>query len=148
MKKLLTGSKRIEKSLSKQVKPNELNNTCSVKYGFSPEQIERKSLDPKEGQKFRETYDFSRLWRIKEAQGRSERYAKNPDARKKRKLRDQLDIGEKALVWAERLKKKNEPGKLYKSTTENRPYFNRIFTINKRVQTTDKTYNYWVNENG
>ena len=43
-----------------------------MKYGFSPEQIEEKSLDPKEGKKFRETYDFSRLRRIKEVPGRSE----------------------------------------------------------------------------
>ena len=84
-------SKRIKKSLGKRVKPNELikkatynlNNTRSAKYGFSPKQIEEKSLDPKDGQKCRETYDFSRLWRIKEAQGKSERYAKNVDARKK-----------------------------------------------------------------
>ena len=90
LKKLLLGSKHIKKSLGKRVKPNKLikkatfnlNNTRSVKYGFSPEQIEEKSLDSKEGQKFRKTYDFSRLWGIKEAQGRSERYAKNLDAQK------------------------------------------------------------------
>ena len=34
----------------------------------------------------RETYDFSKLWRIKEAQGRSERYAKNLDTEKKKKV--------------------------------------------------------------
>ena len=79
------------------------------------EQIEEKSLDPKEGQKFRETYDISRLWRIREAQGRSERYAKNLDARKKRKLRDPMDIGEKVLVLMERLRKKDAPGRLYKT---------------------------------
>ena len=81
-------SKRIKKSLGKQVKPNELikkatfnlNNTRSAKYGFSPEQLEEKSLDAKDRQEFREMYDFSRLWRIEEAQGRSERYAKNPDS--------------------------------------------------------------------
>ena len=73
LKKLLLRSKRIKKSLGKRVKPNELiqkvtlnlNNIQLAKYGFSPEQIEEKSLDPKEGQQFRETYDFSRLWRIK-----------------------------------------------------------------------------------
>ena len=40
---------------------------------------------------------------------------------KKRKLRV-LYIREKALVLVERLKKKDTPGKLYKSTTENRPF--------------------------
>ena len=108
-------SKPIKKSLGKQVKPNELiekatfnlNNTQSAKYGFSPEQIEKKSLDPKNGQVFRETYDFSRFWRIKEAQGRSEKYAKNLDVQKKRRLRDPLDVGEEVLVLAEWLKKKD-----------------------------------------
>ena len=62
-------SKCIKKSLGKRVQPNELiqkatfnlNNTRSAKCGFSPEQIEGKSFDPKEGQQFRETYNFSRL---------------------------------------------------------------------------------------
>ena len=142
-------SQRTKKLLGKRGKPNELiekgtfnlNNIRSAKYVFSPEQIEEKSLDPEKRQQFREMYNFSRLWRIKEAQGRSERYAKNPDARKKRRLRDPLDIGEKVLVLAERLKKKDAPDVLYKSTTENRLFFNRsrIFTINKRVQTGDNT---------
>ena len=42
----------------------------------------------------------------KEAQGRSERYAKNLGTRKKRRLRDPLDIGKQVLVLAERLKKR------------------------------------------
>ena len=93
-------------------------------------------------------HNFSRLWRIKEAQDRSERYAKNLDTRKKQRLRDSLDIGKKVLVSAERLKKKDAPGILYKSTTENRPYFNKniIFTINKHVLTGDNTYYYWLKE--
>ena len=102
LKKLLLRSKRIKKLARKRVKPNELikkatcilNNTWSAKYGFSPEQTEKKSLDPIEGQNFRKTYDFSRLWRIKEAQDRADRYAKKLDSRKKRRLRDPLDIGE------------------------------------------------------
>ena len=75
---------------------------------------------------------------------------KNLDARRKEKLRDPLDIGEKVLVLGERHRKKDAPGRIYKSTTENRPYFNRnrTFTINKRLQTSDKTYYYWLNENG
>ena len=81
-------TKGIKKSFGKRVKPNELikkatfnlNNTRSTKYSFSPEQLEEKSLDAKDRQEFREMYDFSRLWRIEEAQGRSERYAKNPDS--------------------------------------------------------------------
>ena len=40
---------------------------------------------------------------------------------KKRKL-CVLNVREKVLVLAERLKKKDAPGKLYKSTTENKPF--------------------------
>ena len=93
MTKLLLRNKCIKKLLGKRVKLNELikkvtfnlNNVRSVKYGFSLEQIEEKSFDLKEGQKFIENYDFSRLWRIKEAQVKSDRYAKNLDAREKKK---------------------------------------------------------------
>ena len=56
-------------------------------------------------------YDFRRLWRIKEARERSEKYAKNLYARKKKDLRDPLDIGEKALVLAKQLKKKKKEEK-------------------------------------
>ena len=45
-----------------------------------------------------------------------------------------MDIREEVLVVAERLKKKDAPGNLYKSTTENKPFFNRdrVSTINNR----------------
>ena len=54
------------------------------------------------------------------------------------------------LVLAERLKKKDSPGRLYKNTTENRPYFNRniIFTINRSVLMGNNTNYYWLKENG
>ena len=41
-------------------------------------------------------------------------------------------------------------GWFYKSTTENRPFFNRsrIVTINKLVLTGDNTYYRWLKENG
>ena len=67
---------------------------------------------------------------------RSEKYTENLHLRQKRTLRSPLDIGEKFLVLAEGLRKKDAPGKLYKSTTENRPFFNRntVFNINKRVR--------------
>ena len=146
LKKLLLRSKWIKKLAHKRVKPNELikkatynvNNTRSAKYVFSPDEIEKESLDPKERQNFREPCDFSRLWRRK-AQGRGDMYAKKLDSRGKRRLRDPLDIGEQVLVLTERLKKKDAPDRLYKSTIENRLYINRsrLSTINKCVQVGD-----------
>ena len=90
------------------------------------------------------------MWRVKEVQDRPVRYAENLDAQKKRRLRDPLDVGEKLLLLAERLKKKGAPGRLYKCATENRPFLNRnrSFIINKRVPTDNNTYYYWLKENG
>ena len=51
---------------------------------------------------------------------------------------------------AERLKKKDAPGNLYKASTDNMPFFNRdrIFTIYKRAKLNNGTYLYWVEEDG
>ena len=55
--------------------------------------------------------------------------------RRKRTLRSPLNLDEKVLVLAERLKKKDTPGNLYKASTEKMAFFNRdrIFTIYKRA---------------
>ena len=156
LKKLLLWSKHIQKLQRKRVKPNELikkaifnlNNIKSPKYGYALQKVENESLDKKTGQNFQKIYDFNRLWRVKKARFRSEKYPENLQLRQKRTLRSPLDIGEKVLVLAKHLRKKDAPGKLYKSTTENKPFFNRIFTINKRVRVGDNTYYYWLKENG
>ena len=51
-------------------------------------------------------------------------------------------------MLAERLRKNNAPGRLYKSSTENMPFFNRnrIFTIYKRAKLDNGTYLYWLEE--
>ena len=51
---------------------------------------------------------------------------------------------------AERLKKKDAPGNLYKASTENMSFFNRdrIFTIYKRAKLNNSKYFYWVEEDG
>ena len=43
----------------------------------------------------------------------------------KRKLRDELFIGEKVYVLAEQIKKKSAPGKFYKQSVQNIGYFNK-----------------------
>ena len=54
------------------------------------------------------------------------------------------------LILAERLKKKDTPGNLYKASTDKIPFFNRnrFFTIYKRAKLNNDTYLYWVEENG
>ena len=80
----------------------------------------------------------------------AERYKLNDikfDKKSCKKLRSPLIVGEKALVLAERLKKKDAPGNLYKSTTGNIPFFNRdqIFIVRK-VLSTENSYHYWISK--
>ena len=110
-----------------------MNNVNSTKYELALETIEKRSLDPNDGEYFQEIYDFMRLPKIGTNQLRNEKYNEEID-RRKRKLRSPLNLDEKVLVLAERLKKKGAPGSLYKTSTENILFFNRdrIFTIYKR----------------
>ena len=53
-------------------------------------------------------------------------------------------IGEKVLVLAERIKKKDAPGKLYKPATQNKSFINKdkIFIVKKRVKTISNDWYY------
>ena len=84
---------------------------------------------------------------IENNQMRNDKYNQKID-RRKRTLRDPLNLDEKVLVLAERLKKKDAPGNLYKASTDNIPFFNRnlIITIYKRAKLENATYFYWVEE--
>ena len=103
LRKLLLRSKRIQKLQGKRVKSNErikkatfhLNNINSPKYGYVPQKVENKSLHRKTGQNFQEIYNFNRLWRVKEARLRSEKYAENLQLRQKRILRTHLILVKK-----------------------------------------------------
>ena len=155
-KKLLLKGKRLEKEGGKRLRPLQLiskvtknmNNTISTKYGMTPESIEQKSL-AKDGDYFTEVYDFLRVRKIGTQQARNMKYDLKKDRRKKQ-LRSPLNIGEKVLILAERIKKKDAPGFLFKASTENRPFFNRehIFTIIKRSRLNDGSYLYWLAEEG
>ena len=94
-------------------------------------------------------YDFARLRKVEDNQLRNQKYDQKID-RRKRTLRSPLYLDEKVLVLGERLKKKDAPGKIFKSTTNNMPYFNRnrIFTIYKCVKLNNGSYLYWVEEDG
>ena len=87
--------------------------------------------------------------KVKEDRVRREKFDSKIDRRNKR-LRDPLEIGEKILVLAERLRKKDAPGRLCKSKTKNKSFFNRdrIFTISERSKLNNNTYIYWLKENG
>ena len=54
------------------------------------------------------------------------------------------------MVLAERVRKKDVPERLYKSTTENKSFLNRdrTFIISERSKLNDTTYLKWIEENG
>ena len=110
-KKVLLKGKRIQTKLRKKIKPNDLirkatynlNKTRPIKYGFTPKHMEEKIL---KDNIFIKLYNFQRLFKVKDNKDSLVRFEERKDNRKKRKLRDLLDIGEKVLVIAERLKRK------------------------------------------
>ena len=135
-KKEINSKKIIQKAI------DNMNKTNSEKYGLPPEIIEKKTLA---NNVFKEVYDFYRLVKVSKSANRYERYNEKIDKKQKRKLREPLKIDEKVLVLAERIKKKDAPGLLFKSTTQNVPFFNKkeIFKISK-YDLIDNVYNYWI----
>ena len=124
-----------------------MNETISTKYNLAPETIEKKSLNSNDRKCFQEIYDFVRLRKIENNQMRNDKYNQKIDKRK-RTLRSPLNLDEKVLVLAVRLKKKDAPENLYKVSTENMPFLNRnrIFNIYKRAKLNNGTFLYWVEE--
>ena len=64
---------------------------------------------------------------------------------KRRKLRDELFIGEKVYIFAERVKKKSTLGKFYKQSVQNISYFdkNKTFTI-RAIRSIGGIKYYWL----
>ena len=121
-----------------------MNYTNSQKYELAPNTIEKKSLEKED---FPEIYDFHRMVKVCKS---AERYNRNDvrfDKKSREKLRSPLTVDKKVLVLAERLRKKDAPGNLYKNTTKNTPFFNRneVFIVRKVVPT-DDTHYYWISK--
>ena len=106
-----------------------MNIQSSKKYGFSPEEVEKRAL-----QRFRTVYNVHRLEKTDKLNERQYRYNKKKYNRKRKTLRENLSIGEKVNVLAERIKKKSTPGKFYEQSVQNISYFNKdtAFTIRKK----------------
>ena len=81
-----------------------MNNVKSEKYDITHNEIEQKSLS---SEKFKTLFNFYRIERSKETSDRLERYDQRKYADKKRKLHENLNIGEKVLISAKRIKKIN-----------------------------------------
>ena len=112
----ISPAKIIEKSALK------MNLMKSRKYGLSPEEIEQRSLA---GEHFKITFNTYRIERTQRLHCRQDAYDAKKYSTKREKLRDELFVGEKVYILAERIRKKSAPGNFYKQSVQNISYFNK-----------------------
>ena len=86
-----------------------MNIQKSKKYCFSPEEVEQKAL---QSERFRTVYNMHRLEKTDKLNQRQDRYDKKKYEKNRKKLRKNLNIGEKVYDLAERIKKKSAPAKI------------------------------------
>ena len=80
-----------------------MNKIASQKYGFSSDFVEEKTLN---NDNLCEMYNFHRFVKVRKFAERYERSDIKSDRQFRKKMRSLLEISEKVLVPAERLKKK------------------------------------------
>ena len=90
---------------------------------------------------------MQRIEKTQKHHARLNRYDEKRYSAKRKKLREELLIGEKVLILAERIKKKDAPGKFYKQSFQNISYFNkeRRFIIRK-IQRIDGIKHYCLKD--
>ena len=88
-----------------------------------------------------------RIEKTKLLDDRLKRYDDKKYSRKRKKLRENLNVEEKVLVLGERIKKTSGPAKFYKKSVQNIAYFNRerTFSIRKKKKI-DKINYYWLKD--
>ena len=118
------------------------NSLPKAKFKQVPNDIENKTLNSEAD---RERFNFTRLLQIGKEKAQQERYNRKIYLRKKLKLRSPLDLGEEVHNLAGQIDKKDSSGLFYKSSTDNKLFFNRQDTfliINQ--QKIDGKYFYWL----
>ena len=90
-----------------------MNNVPSEKYGLTPEEIEKKYIS---NETFRTTFNMHRIERTKLIHNKLNRYYQKKYDRKKKKMRENLNIKENVLVLAERIRKTSVLVKFYKQS--------------------------------
>ena len=121
-----------------------MNLMKSMKYGLSPEEIEKQSLA---GERFETGFNMHRIEKTQRLYRRLHKYDVMKYSAKRKKLKERLSVGEKVLVLAERIKKKAAPGKFYKQSVQNISYFNKDKTfIIRKIRTIDGIKCYWLED--
>ena len=75
--------------------------------------LQKKQKKALESERFRTAYNMHRLEKTHKLNQRQDKYDKKKYDRKRKKLRENISIGEKVYVLAERIKKKSAPRKFY-----------------------------------
>ena len=88
-----------------------------------------------------------RIEKTQKLHARLDRYDRKHYMAERKKLREDLMIGEKVLVLTGRIKKKDAPGRFYKQSVQNISYFNKqkTFTIRKKQSINGITF-YWLTD--
>ena len=109
--KLMSQKLKITPKKITEMSTTNMNIKPSVKYGISLENIENKALN---SERFKTLFNMHGIEKTNKLADRMDRYDKKRYLRKTKKLRENLNIGEKVNLLAERIKKKSTPGKFYK----------------------------------
>ena len=126
LKKILTKQRRAftdkKRHLSKNLKDavTQMNSTSNEKYSVKPENVQRLTI---EDDSLRKVYNQYRLNKVKKGYDRISRHETEILKKKKKHLRE-LFIGDLVFVEAGRIKKKDQPSVLTKSTTDLKPHYN------------------------
>ena len=125
-----------------EISTENVNISPSKNYGFAPKLVERESM---QSEKFKTLFNMHRLERSEKASARLDRYDDKIYERKRKKLRERLDVGKRVYVLAGRIKEKSAPGKFYKETVQNISYFNKetVYVVRERKKIDSINY-YWL----
>ena len=122
-----------------EISTENMNISPSKKYGIAPERVENKAPD---SVKFKTLFNMHILEKSEKLANRLDRCDDRIYERKRKRLREKLNVGERVYVLAERIKKKSAPGKFYKETVQNISYFNKetVYIVRKRKKIDNINY--------
>ena len=114
-----------------EISTKNMNIQPSKKYDLSPEEVEGRAL---KSERFRTLYNMHRIEKTGKLNIRMGRYDQKKYSKKRKNIRENLNIGERVHVLAERIKKKSASGKFYKQSVQNISFFNKdtVYTIRKK----------------
>ena len=114
----LTGRRNLHKNLKDAI--TQMNLTTNAKYNVKPGKVQKKTI---ENNSLTKVYNQYRLNKVQKNHARIVRYETEILKKKNRHLRE-LFMGDLVYVEAGRIKKKDQPTKLTKKTTDLKPHFN------------------------